>query len=245
MQEETTSLDDLLANEGPQEEVQEEVQREEQPEGRSRDERGRFASKGVEDDGPPPSDKLPPEEFAGLKDERRKRQEAEQRLATLEQELQALKNPPAPPPSVFEDEQGWQQHFGTQVMSAAVQQASLNSSLNMSEMLARREHQDFDQMKATFLELAAQNPSLREEALADPDPWNKAYKIAKNHATMKELGAVDIEGLKEQLRKELMAEQGQAPGRPQLPPTLATERNNGTRSGPAWSGPTPLSELLR
>lgn len=238
-----TSLDDMLG-ETQEEQQQTEQETTEQAEARARDDKGRFAAKTGVEDAVPPTDKLPPEEYAGLKDERRKRQEAEQRLQALEQELQSLRNPPAPPPSIFEDEQGWQQQFGSQVVTTAVQHASLNATLNTSEMLARRDHEDFEEAKAVFLDLAAQNPQLREQALADPHPWAKAYQIAKTHRTMQELGAVDIDSLREQIRQEELAKL-QSPQRPGLPPTLTTERNLGTRSGPQWAGPTSLSDMLK
>jgi hypothetical protein len=67
--------------------------------------------------GAPAPDRLPQDEFKALKDERTKRQTLESELATLKQQFQQLQNPPEPPPSVFEDEQGWQQHFGSVVKS--------------------------------------------------------------------------------------------------------------------------------
>jgi hypothetical protein len=144
---------------------------------------------------------------------------------------------------MWEDEQGWQNHFGSQV----VQQASLNAKLDLSEMLTRRDNADFDDMKARFLEMAEQNPAIVQQALGDPDPWRKAYTIAKNAATMADLGATDLDTLKAKLREELLAEMGQSPVPQQqpLPPTLTGERNVGARSGPAWSGPPKLSEMLR
>ncbi len=215
-----------------------------------RDEHGRFAPKGVDDGAPPaPTDQLPQEEYKALKAEREKRQSIEGQLAAMQQELAALKNPPAPPPppvSVFEDEQGWQQQFGSQVVTQAVNQASLNARLDMSEMMVRQANPDFEDVKAEFLRLAEVNPTLREQALADPHPWNKAYQIAKNHKTMTELGATDIETLKARLREEILAESAeqQPAARPGLPPSLSQERNVGSRSGPAWTGPTALSDLL-
>jgi hypothetical protein len=126
-----------------------------------------------------------------------------------------------------------------------VQQATLNATLNMSEMMARKSNADFDDMKARFLTLGQSNPSLVQQALNDPDPWAKAYQIAKNAATMEELGATDLTALKAKMREELMAEmQAQPAPRSSVPASLTNERNVGTRSGPAWTGPKPLSELL-
>jgi hypothetical protein len=101
-------------------------------------------------------------------------------------------------------------------------------------------------MKTAFVEMAQQNPALAQQALADPDPWEKAYRIAKNAATMAELGATDIETLRAKIREELLAEQQAQPPAPQVqvPPSLTGERNVGSRTGPAWAGPRSLSELL-
>ena len=245
------SLDELLSETEGTEEVTTE-----QTEAQPRDEHGKFASKGVdpepeapEPDAESPSAELPKEEYTAMRGERERRQKAEREADELRQRLEALeakipKEPPAPPPSLWEDEQGWQQHFGGQV----AQQAALNARLDMSEMLARRDHEDFDAMKAEFLKIAEANPALAEQAISDPDPWRKAYQIAKNAATMRELGATDVDQMRAKLREEIMAEmaaqQSAAPGAPAIPPSLSTQRNAGARTGPAWSGPPSLSDLL-
>jgi hypothetical protein len=222
-----------------------------------RDESGRFAAKdtGVEpaaeaepaadaDTVPPTADKLPPETFKGLKEEREKRQRLEQELDQLRQQFQATQQqqvPPAPPPSIWEDEQA----YGGHIVSTAVQQANMNAVLNMSEMLNRREKPDFETMKVKFLQLAEVNPVIAQQALADPDPWGRAYQIAKNAATMEEIGATDIDTLKARLREELLAEAAaQVPAAINVPPSLTTARNVAQRGSPAWSGPRSLDELL-
>lgn len=248
---EGTSLDHLLNDDDPQEPAQalEPEQAPDTPEvtddapsGPLRDENGRFAaSTGVEDTGPPP-DKLPVEDYKAIRDEREKRQRIERELEALKQQINSQpKEPPAPPPSIWEDDEAWQQHFGSQI----AQQASFNAKLDMSEMLARQSNPDFDDIKTEFLRMAESNPALAQQALADPHPWDKAYKIAKNARTMTELGATDLDSLKAKIREELEAElRAQTPAVPGLPPTLSTERNVGARSGPAWTGPRPLSDLL-
>lgn len=251
---EHTPLEDFFKDDEPEAELAE------TPVEPPRDEQGRFAAKetGVEPQEPepepvepsePPSDKLPPETFKGLREEREKRQNLERELQALREQLQSLQTPqtpPAPPPDIWEDTQAWQQDFGGQVVSTAVQQATLNARLDMSEMMARQNYADFEEVKAEFLAMARENPMLADQARADAHPWNKAYQIAKNVRTMREVGATDLETLKAKLREELMAEaQAQLAAAPAtLPPTLTTARNVGTRSGPAWSGPKSLSELL-
>lgn len=218
---------------------------------RPRDEHGRFLPKetGVEQlEEPvavpptPEASGLPPEVYAPLKAVRDENKELKARLAALEAKPPA---PPPPIPSVFEDEEGFTQGFGSQVVQQAVTTATQNARLDMSEMLARQAHEaDFDEMKATFLELATAHPELAEQARNDPHPWAKAYTIAKNHVAMKELGATDVDSLKAKLREEIMAEMAATPRAQSLPPTISNEQNVGSRTGPAWAGPKSLSEML-
>lgn len=192
-----------------------------------------------------PTAGLPKEDYKAIRVEREKRQNLERELEALRKQIEAQQNPPAAPPTIWEDDKAWGQHLKQDVVSTAVQQATLNATLNISEMMARKSNPDFDDMKARFLELGKANPSLVEQALNDPDPWGKAYTIAKNAATMEELGATDIETLKAKIREELAAEmQGNTAPRQTVPLSLTNERNVGSRSGPSWTGPKPLSELL-
>lgn len=249
---ETKSLDELLGDE-PAEVidapvVEQPVEDSEAAAQRERDERGRFAAKGEDEGAPPaPEDNKAKGLEAATAAERRKRQEVEAELAAIRAELEAAKTPPPPAPDLWENPEGWQQHFGGQVVSQAVEQASRNATLNMSEMLARQKHDDFDDVKGEFLALAEANPQLVQQALSDPHPWAKAYQIAKNHKTMSELGATDLDSVKAKLREEIMAEMAASaiPNSGGIPPTLANERNVGNRSGPAWAGPKSLDELLR
>lgn len=175
---EGTPLDQLLNSEPETEPVQEVAER-------PRDEHGRFAAKetGVEPqpepvvEAVPPTDQLPQETFKGLKEEREKRQTLERELETLKQQInqfqQQTQEPPAPPPSLWEDEQGWQQHLQRQVLA----QADQLSRINASEMAARAQNPDFQEMYDLFNQMAAQNPSVVQQAMADPHPWGKAYQI--------------------------------------------------------------------
>lgn len=245
------TIDDILSEE-PAEEVVETAEPAE-PEAKAeaeqpRDETGKFAAKGEEESASPaPAEEEPPYEHAAVKGERERRQKAEQRLTELEQQLQALQKPapePEAPANMWEDEEKWQSQFGSRIASQAAQ----NARLDTSEMLARRDHkEDFDQMKELFITLANENPVVAQQALADPDPWERAYQIAKNHNTMKELGATDVATMREKLREELMAEiAATTPAtRQTAPPTLSGERNVGDRRGPEWAGPKALDELLR
>lgn len=254
MEIETTSLDDILNGEAPVEQPVEAAPAEAVE--RPRDEHGRFAPKGDEPApatvqpaepgaSPAPKEALQPEDHPALIGERRRRQEAEQEREQLRQQLAALQQPPQPAPSIWDDEQGAMDHFGNQVTGQAVTQAVRLSQINTSEMLARQAYPDFQEKFDLFNELAKESPAIVQQALSDPHPWNKAYQIAKNHKTMQELGATDIDALTAKIREQLQAE-AVASLQPAavVPPTLSAERNAGPRSGPAWSGPAPLSDIL-
>ena len=241
------SLEEILAGgekvvpeEGEKQTIEQPQQ--EKPDGPPRDESGKFISKGVEEGAPPApkTDQLPPEEYKALKAEREKRQSLEAKLAELEQRLQQPKEPPAPPPSIWDDEQGAFNHLGQSVL----QQSAVMNRLQTSEMLMHQAHPDFADMQKVFVSMLETSPQLREVVMSDPHPWNKAYQIAKNHQTMQELGATDIDTLKARLREELKAEMATTAPKPVVPVSLTSERNVGARTGPAWSGPPSLSDIL-
>lgn len=208
-----------------------------------RDDKGRFAPKG-ETDAPPASN----DEFDGKATlaERRKRQEIERERDELRAQLQQLQNPPQPAPDMFENPEGWQNHFGGQIRQQASQEASFNSLLNTSEMLCRDKYDDFDEAKTKFMELAEANPVLAQQALGDPHPWRKAYTLVKNREKMEALGATDavtLEArLREQIRAEIEAELKTQPAQAAIPNSLATAQSGRGTSG-VWNPPT-IDEIL-
>lgn len=234
MDEETDFLDGMIEPSEATATPPEPEVTEPQAEPAERDDKGRFAKKG-EDEGAPPAPKEPAFEGAATLAERQRRQAAEQRAATLEQQLQAYQNPP---PSVFEDEVAYGQNIQTEAVAKAVAEATYQSHLNMSEMMVRQAHPDFDQAKADFLALADTNPGLVQQALQDPHPWNKAYQIAKNHKAMQDLGASSVAELEAKIEQRIRAEMGTA-----LPQSLADSQSarGGANAAP---GPMTLKELL-
>lgn len=194
--------------------------------------------------GPPPADDARKGLEAGIAAERKKRQEIEAQLEQLRREVTAKpKEPEAPPPSMWEDDQAWQQHFGGQVVSAAVTQASYQNKLSTSEFYARKNIDGFDKEWEPLNKWLSDNPSLAQQAAGDYDPWGYAFRAYKNQQTMQELGATDIEQLKAQIREQIMAEQ-QASAPVAMPLSLSTKRSVSGRTGPAWAGPKPLKDLL-
>lgn len=251
MAEESKTLDQLLNNEEPEALGAEpaEAAPEEARSGPERDEHGRFAAKGVEEPQPeteaetvPPTDKLPKEDYKAIREEREKRQALERELEAVRQQMQ--QRPPEPAPDIWENTEGWQNHFGTQLVSQAVQASTSQARLQMSAMMMEQQHEDFAQVKDELVRFVGENPAINQQVAESQHPWSTAYKAYKNQQAVAELGATNLDELRAKLREEILAEaQAQSPV-PGAPPTLTTERNVGARTGPAWAGPKPLDELL-
>lgn len=195
-------------------------------------------AKGDKEDAPPASS---PESVPvkALQDERRKRQE-------LQDQLEALKAQQSqePPVSIWENDEKWQQQFGERVTLSAAQHATLNARLDTSEMLAAQAHEDFEQVKAEWLEMAKQNPELRQQAMADRHPWERAYQQAKNAKAMKELGATSIEDVIKAERAKWEAEMAQKSPARSFPHSTVHDGSAASRSGPGWAGPTADKDIL-
>lgn len=208
---------------------------------------GKFLPKGDENPETPevvsPTTEEPKLEHPALIGERRRRQEAETRAKELEAQLQQFQNPPQPAPSMWDDEQAWQQHFSQQVTQNATQFASLNAKLETSEMLAAQAFDDFDAMHPKILEFMDTNPALRPDILADRHPWAKAYRMVKNNEQAKALGATDVDSLRASIRAELEAEL-KAPPPPPIPDTLANAQSARSSSADALPTPPSLDQIL-
>lgn len=256
------SIDDILNDTAPEAEAIAEVEEQEvateapEPEtiGQPRDEAGRFApkdEKGVETQPEPPSEQnqLPPAEYAALKDERRKRQEAERiaqenaaQLAALQAQLQRpaqevpefWDNPDANISSRLEQ-------FGDQLIQR-FQQQQLTERVEASELAARTKYSDFDEKLAAFQQAVQFNPMLAKQMAHAPDPAEFAYNRGKTVLDVERVGSVD-ELLKAE-RAKWEAEARAAIPAPSLPNSTASERSVGARGGPAWSGPSPIDSIL-
>jgi hypothetical protein len=200
---------------------------------------GKFVPKGETTDAPPAST-----EFDGKATiaERRKRQDAEARIAALEAQIQA--QPPQPAPDMFDKPEEWQQHFGNQIMQNATRFAALNAKLETSEMLAAQAYPDFEDTYPKILEFMEANPAVRQEVLQSRHPWAKAYQMVKNNEQAKELGATDVESLRAKIREEILAEQAAQPAPAvHIPNSLATAQG-GTTAAPTGTAPPTLRDIL-
>ncbi len=247
-----TDIDEIL--EGTQPDVATEPTTEEKTADQPRDEQGRFTKgeaqedKPVEGAPPAPEDqkddhkaeqpKLVPN--AALLDERRKRQELERELAEIKK--RAVQSDPPPIPDVLEDQKGYSDH----VTQAAVQSAVMVARAEASRSYNRKQHQDFDEVMQAYYELEAQNPAIAHRVIQSEDPFGEAYRVAKDHIRMKDYGSIDemLAAERKKWEAETLATQKVQTPAPQLPPSLAGVRSTAPRSGPDWSGPTPLSDLI-
>lgn len=201
---------------------------------------------------PPSADKLPEDVYKPLKAVRDENKALKDRLAAFEKELQQQQQqrqeqePAKPAPTIWEDDQAWQEHFGGQLVNQSVQQSVYQARLQMSEMLIAEQAEDFADIKGDLVKFVGDNPTINQAVAESSHPWRTAYQAYKNQRTMQELGATDIDALRNKIREEVLAEvQAEQPApKPAIPRSLATKRSVGSRSGPNWAGPTSLDDIL-
>lgn len=257
------TIDDILKTDEPTAEVTEQEtivdppsDKVDPPSQRLRDEHGRFVKQetGVEtpaaepaaEPAPPaePVNQLPKEDFAALKDERRKRQELERRLMAMEQQLTV--KPQQPPADFWDDPQAFMDSRLNQLGETLLQQWEQRQQvqrLNTSEQAAKANHPDYDEAYEAFAQAVQANPMLAHEMAQALDPGEFAYRKGKTALEIQKVGSVDE--LRAQIRKEVEAEARAAMPTPQFPATTAADGSVGGRTGPEWEGPKPLSQLLR
>lgn len=172
--------------------------------------------------------------LASLLDEREKRQAAEKRV----EELEAQKEPEK---DFFEDPEG-----RLKKLESDLEARTTNRFVDLTVDLARKNHDDFDEVMAGWKELVDANPGILQQVMSSENPGEESYKIAKQYQSVQEIGDPKEyrEKLKEELKAELLEEMKKPDGKA-LPESLATERNVGSRKGPEFSGPTPLGEILK
>ena len=201
---------------------------------------GKFAPKGKEEGAmPAPEDKQIP--IQSYQAEKQKRKEWEERyrsdVEALRREIEALKQPkepPAPPPSVWEDETA----YGGHLVQQAVSQSAYQTRLATSEFYARKTIEGFSEQWDDLNKWLLDNPAIAKRAAEEADPWGFAFNQYRNFATVQELGATNIEELKAQLLEQLRAEQAQQPPAVSLPNSLADAQSSRGGNVPA---PKPLT----
>jgi hypothetical protein len=127
-------------------------------------------------------------------------------------------------------------------------------------------------VQAAYTELANRanaNPAAMQgeyqRIMSSPNPWGELVKWHKNESLLKEVGG-DLSAFEAKMREKIMAELAEKAGSPApaapavaqapkpaapaaapapaMPSNLAGARNAGSRSGPAWGGPTSLKDIF-
>ena len=222
-------------------------------EAQPRDDNGQFVSRetGEEPQQETVAEPVPPTEteaipVAALKDERRKRQELEQQVAAMQQQLAAVQQQPQQPPAEFwDDPQAFMasqfEQFGSQLMQRWQQEQQIER-VNASEAVARSKYADFDDALQSFRQAVQVNPVLAQQMARESDPAEFAYRKGKSALELERVGSID--DLLKAERQKWEAELRAAAPAPSFPSTTALDGSVGARSGPAWTGPKPMSELL-
>ena len=190
----------------------------------------------------PEEDNMVP--LKALKDERAKRQDAEARLNKV-----MADKPPEPVPDVIEDPEGYAAR-----VKADADQSVADQKFAMSKIMAERDHDNYAEMEAVFIEAVQENPALRQAMNQHPHPSEFAFQEAKKIVAMQEIGD-DPAAFRDQTRKdieaevraEIAAENKTAAEKAKLdniPQSLTGEVSVADRGKPAYAGPSSIKEIL-
>ena len=188
-----------------------------------------------------------------MEEERKKRQELERKLHEIaaQQQKPAAQPDPNAPKTFWDDPEGALQRHQQQTQALLV-----NTKLNMSEAIARRNHADFQEKAEIFGEMVKANPVIYQQMLNQLDPAEFAYQTAKQHKEMSEIGNIDeyrkkIEAetrarVEKEMREKMDAEaRARAAEAARLPGSLTNVPGTAPASRPVWGGPTPLDSILK
>lgn len=165
--------------------------------------------------------------LAALKAEREKRQQYEREMQVLRQQIAQQQQPPAPEPDFYADP--------TQYVREAIQgeRQQMTQALHMAlEADAREAYADYDEVLAELGEAARDNPTLRQQVFASPNPAKAAYKLGKQLREMKAMEdpAAYRQKIEAEVRASIAAEltakeTARAAAAAAIPPDLSAARS--------------------
>lgn len=200
--------------------------------------------------------------------ERAKRQERDAEIAELRGQLnafmqmqQAPKQPPqpaAPPPDPYADPEGYAQHTVREAITP-IERAMEEQRHEFSQVMAVEKHGQ-ETVTAALQAISQARGTPNGEAdfqriMKARLPYQELVTWHKKQTALTRFGD-DPDAFEAQLRAKIMAEiQGAPPATPAqpgapaapapvMPSNLASARNVGTRTGPAWSGPASLTDIF-
>ncbi len=161
----------------------------------------------------------------------------------------------APAPEIWDDPNAFVRSQAMEMVSP-LQQQMLAMARSVAEIQFREQPGIVKEAEEAFNRAAATgqiDPEIHRRINASPNPYAAAVEWHQHTSTMSEIGADPAawRAQKEaEIRAQVMAEiqGGGAPAgnqpAPVMPSNFAAARNVGNRSGPAWSGPTPLQDIF-
>lgn len=192
--------------------------------------------------------------------EKKLAEQAQQFDAKFNQLFAQLVPKPAQPeqeqaPDIWTDPDAYLQRGVQQAVSPVMGQLKAMQR-GMAEMMFRETPGLVDEAERAFNEAANAGKLPKEfiqQVNGSPNPWAAAVQWHQQQTAMAEIGSDPTAWKAQQreaLKAEIMAElqQGQQPGAqraaPVMPGNFATGRNVGARTGPAYSGPPALDDIL-
>lgn len=201
-----------------------------------------------------PSSEAVPEEpkmvpLAALQETRAEMKALKQQIAEANQPKQsAPQQQPSAPPDLFDEPEKVMPYI-----SDMVRKQTETVRLDMSETYARNHHGN-EAVDAAFEALRANyDPAQHQRIMSDKDPFGALVSWHKQQQTLTEIGpdpeawkASERDKIRQELEAEIAAKQITEKAKPASPPpSLASQTNLGSRStGPQWSGPTPLGNII-
>jgi hypothetical protein len=211
---------------------------------------GKFIAKGEAEtptEAASPAAVEPPLDHAALLGERRRRQEAEARIAEYEARFAQQPQAPQAPqgaPDMFEDPEGYTRYIASQAAQVARQEAYGQFQYQRIGMAAAQfapTVPDYEDKVQVFQQMVAVNPHLLQELYRAPNPAEYAYNTAKTQIEISQYGGLEkmIEARVADALKSQPAQQATPP----IPDTLA-DAQSARGSSASLTVPT-LDDILK
>jgi hypothetical protein len=183
----------------------------------------------------------------------------DQLFATLQQRQPTQPQPAQPQPLAqapdwFEDPDARLQHAVAPIVQ---QQSQIAETISRRFAVMQHGQEKVDAAYKAMAEGLRTDPQTQFEyqrIMQSDDPWNGLVQWHQKQSVFAEIGT-DPAAYREKVRAELLAEiqqTGRVPTAPQaapaaavMPSDLADARTAGARSGPAYSGPPPLTDIFK
>lgn len=215
----------------------------------------------------PPRGQVPHQALHAEKERRRKETERadglERQMAEMRAQMDVLirqgqaplqaPKPVEPPKKVefWEDPNAFVQQALTPIQE---QNAALREQVSQANAIAEYGKDTVTAAFQAMGEALGSDPRVQadyQRIMQAPHPYGELINWHRNRTVLSEVGA-DPAAYKERLRQEIMAEmqashqqQPQTATAPRLPGNFAAARSEGPRSGAAYTGPKPLSEITK